>query len=142
MWNVECRMKNLLPPFSLLSTPFRIPFNAIPATFPYRCRRRYRKRNGGSKFFILHSTFFILHSTFFILHFKVLNFLMYLIIIPSVTNAAMASDVGIAHHTPSTPKPNGSKNSRGSRNSICLDSERNMLTFALPMLWKKFVVTI
>lgn len=59
-----------------------------------------------------------------------------------VTNAAIVSDIGIAHQIPSTPNHNGSVMSNGSRNSICRDSDRNMLIFALPMLWKKLVITI
>ena len=54
----------------------------------------------------------------------------------------MVSEIGIDHHTPSTPMNLGSMSSMGKRNSICLDSERNMLIFAFPMLWKKFVITI
>lgn len=59
----------------------------------------------------------------------------------TVTMKAMVSLAGIAIHTPSTSYSIGSMASRGSRNSICLESDRKMLTFALPIDWKKLVTT-
>ena len=61
--------------------------------------------------------------------------------IASVSTKAMTSDAGNAIQTPSIPKIGGRTATRGIRNSICLDSDRKMLTFALPMDWKKLVTT-
>ena len=71
-----------------------------------------------------------------------LNFLIYTAIIHAATIAASASAEGIAIHTPSVPNSGGRMMSIGSRNSNCLDRERNMLILAFQMLWKKLVITI
>ena len=57
----------------------------------------------------------------------------------AVTTAAIVSLSGMLHSMPSMPQNRGSTMSGGSRNISWRDSERNMLTFALPMLWKKLV---
>ena len=59
-----------------------------------------------------------------------------------VTTAATTSEIGIAHHTPSTPYIGGRMANIGRRNINCRDRDRNMLTLAMPMLWKKLVTTI
>lgn len=71
-----------------------------------------------------------------------LNFLIYFVIITAAMSEAIVSAVGSDIHTPSSLKNCGRMISSGSRNSICRDSDRNMLIFALPMLWKKLVTTI
>ena len=58
------------------------------------------------------------------------------------TTAAAKSDIGIAIHTPSSPSHCGIRYNAGTRNNNCRDRLRKMLTFALPMDWKKFVITI
>ena len=63
---------------------------------------------------------------------------------PSIAHAVkkeMASEMGNAAHTPSTPMIGGSAINNGKRKIICLESERNMLIFAFPILWKKLVIT-
>ena len=52
------------------------------------------------------------------------------------------AETGNEIQTPSRPKNRGKTSNTGSRNSNCLDNERKMLTLALPMLWKKLVMTI
>lgn len=59
----------------------------------------------------------------------------------SVTKNAIVSDIGNDHHTPSTPIDGGRMTSNGSRKIIWRDSERKMLILALPIDWKKLVVT-
>lgn len=71
-----------------------------------------------------------------------LNFFMYLIIIKTAVTDAITSAVGSEIHTPSSPMKRGRTISSGSRKSIWRDNDRKMLIFALPMLWKKFVITI
>lgn len=71
-----------------------------------------------------------------------LNFLIYFIIMIIAMIKAIVSAVGSDIHTPSSLKIRGNIISSGNRNSICLDNDRNMLILALPILWKKFVITI
>ena len=63
-----------------------------------------------------------------------------------MTTAAMidaaASLTGMAAHTPFKPKNKGRMASMGSRMISCRLRERKMLTFTLPIHWKKLVTTI
>ena len=56
--------------------------------------------------------------------------------------AAEKSEIGILYQTPSISQSNGSSPKSGRRMSNCLDRERKMLIFTLPMHWKKLVMTI
>ena len=56
--------------------------------------------------------------------------------------AAIPSLSGIANHTPSNPMKRGRMAIKGTRNISWRDMLRNMLTFVLPILWKKLVITI
>jgi hypothetical protein len=58
-----------------------------------------------------------------------------------VTMKATVSLAGSDAHTPFTPMIGGKMISRGSRKIIWRESERKMLILALPMDWKKFVIT-
>lgn len=58
------------------------------------------------------------------------------------TNHAIRSEIGMAYHTPSIPQKRGKIKVSGTRNNICLVSDRNILFPASPILWKKLVVTI
>ena len=71
-----------------------------------------------------------------------LNILIYLTIITKAKIAEKVSDIGIAIHTPVMPKNSGNMPNSGTRKSNWRESERKMLIFALPMLWKKLVTTI
>ena len=53
----------------------------------------------------------------------------------AVTTAAIVSEMGMASHTPSVPSMGGSAKTSGKRKIICRESERKMLTLALPILW-------
>ena len=66
----------------------------------------------------------------------------YLTIITKAKRAEKASDIGIDIHTPVIPKNRGNTPNSGTRKSNWRESERKMLIFALPMLWKKLVTTI
>ena len=59
----------------------------------------------------------------------------------SVSTKAIVSDAGNAIQTPSMPNNGGNTATRGIRNSICLDKDKKMLTFAFPIDWKKLVTT-
>ena len=65
------------------------------------------------------------------------------------TSEARKSDSGIEHHTPQLPsqgvsssKMRGRKIRPGIRKSNCRDNERKIALPAMPILWKKLVVTI
>ena len=58
-----------------------------------------------------------------------------------VTTKATVSLAGNAAQTPSTPMTGGSMMSSGRRKIICRDNERKMLILALPIDWKKLVMT-
>ncbi len=65
-----------------------------------------------------------------------------MIISTTAVTTDIESDIGIEYHTPSTPKYFGRIMRHGTRKSICLESDRKMLFFGIPMLWKKLVITI
>ena len=71
-----------------------------------------------------------------------LNFFIYFAIITNATIEATASDTGIAVHTPSSSIMGGNIISNGIKKSICRDNDRKMLILALPIHWKKLVITI
>ena len=67
----------------------------------------------------------------------------------AATIEASKSESGMAHHTPQLPsqrvyssKMRGRNNSPGRRKSSCRESDRKIALPAMPMLWKKLVVTI
>ena len=51
------------------------------------------------------------------------------------------SEAGIEYHTPSRSHNKGKTYAMGNNRNSCLDSERKMETFTLPILWKKCVIT-
>ena len=71
-----------------------------------------------------------------------LNFLKKRKIVTYATIDANPSDTGIADHAPVTPKKRGKISKQGIRNKNCRVRLRNIETLALPMDWKKLVITI
>ena len=47
---------------------------------------------------------------------------------------------GMEYHTPSSPQNDGNIYAMGSNRNSCLDNDRKMLIFTLPMHWKKLVM--
>lgn len=60
----------------------------------------------------------------------------------AATALARASLIGMLHQIPAAPMKVGRMRRQGNRNSNCRVSDRKMALFAMPMLWKKFDVTI
>jgi len=71
-----------------------------------------------------------------------LNFLTKRKIVTQATIDANPSDTGIADHAPVTPKKRGKISKQGIKNKNCRVRLRNIETLALPMDWKKLVITI
>ena len=63
-------------------------------------------------------------------------------IITAATIEARASENGIELHIHHSHHISEKIERAGTRNSNCRERERNILTFALPILWKKLVTTI
>ena len=55
---------------------------------------------------------------------------------------ANPSETGMLIHTPFTPYKGGSKSNPGSRYTNWRESDRKILILAIPILWKKFDITI
>jgi len=67
---------------------------------------------------------------------------MYHTMMTAAMTAAEKSEIGIQYHTPSMSHSSGRSPRSGMRMSNCLERERKMLIFTLPMHWKKLVMTI
>ena len=58
------------------------------------------------------------------------------------TREARKSETIKLYHTPSVAKNVGKIHRQGNRNINCLESDRNIERLGLPILWKKFPITI
>ena len=70
------------------------------------------------------------------------TFLIYTIKITTAVTKANPSETGMLIHTPFTPYKGGSRSNPGSRYTNWRESDRKILILAIPILWKKFDITI
>lgn len=70
------------------------------------------------------------------------TFLIYTIKTVTAVIKANPSETGILIHTPFTPYKGGNKSIPGSKYTNWRESDRKILIFAIPMLWKKLDITI